>query len=487
MRRLLLAAVFLAPCAAYGETLRVPLISLPGKIVPAEILEVSHAVVANHLFEGLFCYDSANKLSSNLLESFRISPDGKKYTLKVKRGVKFADGTDLTPEAIRASLEDVVRLMGESSRWAFGMLEGFDDFISGRQPHLKGISVASGSEIELRLKAPYSPMLQVFVSPYFRIAAKTRAGYIGTGPYYLAERDDKRIVLKILAWRKKESDIDEIVFEKIASRTDGLSPENLRRYDVIEILSPWKINTEFHNIIDFPYLQANLVVLNTTKGLFAGKAERQRFLNLMRRSVDFNLFGWQLTSAGFPFAKNLFKNAPSRQAEKDWKFTAPVTVHYADSAAVFDQAAIRALQSKIAASGGKVVFVKIPITELVDKFRRADYEAAFLGYIPDIIDPDALFYPLLGTGQQYNFMKYSSRTVDDLLRRGRAESDTGKRFAIYTALTNAIYDEAPMGFLGATKGKMLVSKKYVPPQVNSLGLSGFQLNTLKLKKREDGK
>lgn len=472
------------PCALHGESLRVPLVSLPDKIVPAKILEVSGAVVANHLYEGLFCYDSTNKLSSNLIESFRISADGKKYTLRVKPGIKLANGAALTPETIRDSLEDAILTLGETSKWAFGMVEGFDDFTSGKQQHLKGIVVSAQNVLELRLKTPYSPMLQVFVSPYFKIAVKDKGTYIGTGPYIIAEQDTGKIVLKILPWRKKESDIDEIIFEKTDSRKSMISAGDLKRYDVIEILSPWRINTEYHNVIDFPYLQANLLLLNTKKDVFLNKSARKRFVSLIRKNIDFNLFGWQSTSVGFPFAKNLFKSEPDSGGAGNKRFTVPIRVYYSDSAAVFDETAMKILRDKLKQAGNEINFVKIPIKDLLSKFRESDYDAAFLGYVPDIIDPDGLFYPLLGSNQQYNFTNYSSKLADDLLQRGRTELDSSKRFEIYTSLTNAIYADAPMGFLGATKGKMLVSKKYKPPLINSLGLFGFQLNTLRLNKRE---
>ncbi len=486
MKVYFLIAFLFSTGALHGETLRVPLVSLPEKIIPAKILEVSGAVVANHLFEGLFCYDPNNKLSSNLVESFRISPDGKKYTLRLKPGVKLANGALLTSGTIRDSLEDAILTLGDTSRWAFGMVEGFDGFISGKQQHLKGIIVSEKNVLELRLKNPYSPMLQVFVSPYFKIAVKDKGAYIGTGPYAIVEQDPGKIILKILPWRRKESDIDEIIFEKVDSRKSMISQAGLKRYDVIEILSPWRIETEDHTVIDFPYLQANLLLLNTKKSVFLEKAARKRFVGLIRKNIDFNLFGWQPTSVGFPFAKNLFKSEAEPVGDGSWKFTVPITVYYSDSAAV-DEAGIKLLQDKLKKIGNDIIFVKVPITDLFDKFKQSDYDAVLLGYVPDIIDPDGLFYPLLGSNQQYNFTGYSSKAVDDLLQRGRTELDTSKRFEIYTSLTNAIYADAPMGFLGATKGKMLVSKKYKPPQINSLGLFGFQLNTLRLNKRENGK
>lgn len=130
---------------------------------------------------------------------------------------------------------------------------------------------------------------------------------------------------------------------------------------------------------------------------------------------------------------------------------------------------------------------KVPITKLLKKFKNFDFEVALLGYVPDIIDPDGLFFPLLGTGQQFNFSGYSSETMDRLLQQGRSETEIGKRFTVYQDLTQKLYEDCPIGFLGATHGRLLISKKYVLPQVNSLGIFGFQLNNLKVRRITDGK
>ncbi|MBI4801509.1 MAG: ABC transporter substrate-binding protein [Elusimicrobia bacterium] len=462
---------------AAAETIHVPLVSIPKEISPAKTLDLSSAIIVNHLFEGLFSYDPSNKLTPNIVESFTISPDGKTYTLRLKAGLKFSNGAAVTAALVKRSIEDSISILGEASKWAFGTLEGYGSFIGGKTFSISGIMVKGERVVDLKLMTPYSPILQVFVGPYFKIALKENGKYFGTGPYRISGKTDSEISLKLLPWRKAETGIDEIVFSKVDSRKEMISPGNLKKYDVIEVLSAWKIKTERHNEIEFPYLQANLILFNTQRGVFRGRAARNSFYKMLRKSIDFKWFGWQPTAVGFPFANNLFKDPPETLEKHIFK--TPVTVYYTDSVATFNDAGIQRLKEKLRQYGAEAVFTKIPISELLAKFKTLDFDAALLGYVPDIIDPDGLFFPLLGSRQQFNFTGYSSPQVDRLLQQGRSETDVRKRFAVYQELTSRVYEDCPVGFLGATHGRLLVSKKFAPPHVNSLGIFGFQLNTLK--------
>src|SRR5262245_61026379 len=52
-------------------------------------------------YETLFDYDDKDQLVPLLGESWTVSPDSKLYTLKLRRGVKFHNGADLTAEDVK--------------------------------------------------------------------------------------------------------------------------------------------------------------------------------------------------------------------------------------------------------------------------------------------------------------------------------------------------------------------------------------------------
>src|SRR6266403_2927040 len=51
---------------------------------------------------------SGTKIVTDLAESWTISSDGRVYTLKLRRGVKFHDGSEMTAKDVKASYDKIV-------------------------------------------------------------------------------------------------------------------------------------------------------------------------------------------------------------------------------------------------------------------------------------------------------------------------------------------------------------------------------------------
>ena len=79
---------------------------------PAEIFEFSGAEYACNTYDRLIRYDvdDVTRISGLLAESWKISQDGKTYTFKIRKHVKFASGNPMTAEDVVFSLQRVVIL-----------------------------------------------------------------------------------------------------------------------------------------------------------------------------------------------------------------------------------------------------------------------------------------------------------------------------------------------------------------------------------------
>src|SRR4029077_6537149 len=60
--------------------------------------------LTNHIYEGLYSLDSSNRPLPMLAESHTVSKDGLVYTFKLRQGVKFHNGKEMTSEDVVASL-----------------------------------------------------------------------------------------------------------------------------------------------------------------------------------------------------------------------------------------------------------------------------------------------------------------------------------------------------------------------------------------------
>lgn len=79
---------------------------------PAEIFEFSGAEYAGNTYDRLIGYDldDVSKISGAVAESWTVGDDGKTYTFKIRKGIKFASGNPLTAEDVAFSLQRTVIL-----------------------------------------------------------------------------------------------------------------------------------------------------------------------------------------------------------------------------------------------------------------------------------------------------------------------------------------------------------------------------------------
>jgi len=57
------------------------------------------------MFESLLTLDEKGRIKGNLAESWKVSDDGKLYTFKVRRGVKFHNGQEMTAEDLKFAVD----------------------------------------------------------------------------------------------------------------------------------------------------------------------------------------------------------------------------------------------------------------------------------------------------------------------------------------------------------------------------------------------
>lgn len=78
---------------------------------PHAAFDVGRVAVRLNLYDGLYRWlDNPPVLQPWLAESHTVSPDGLTYTFKLRRGAKFHDGTEITAEDVRYSMERILAL-----------------------------------------------------------------------------------------------------------------------------------------------------------------------------------------------------------------------------------------------------------------------------------------------------------------------------------------------------------------------------------------
>jgi peptide/nickel transport system substrate-binding protein len=127
----------------------------------------------------------AAKIVGDLAESWTIAPDGRTYTVRLRRGVKFHDGSELTSRDVKASYDKIVNPP-----------PGVASARKGEYVDVEAIEAPDPLTVVFRLRWPSNSFLSSLASPWnwiykADILAKDPRWYethvMGTGPFVFVE------------------------------------------------------------------------------------------------------------------------------------------------------------------------------------------------------------------------------------------------------------------------------------------------------------
>ena len=128
---------------------------------------------------------SGTKPAPSLAESWTSSKDGKTYTFKIRRGVKFHDGSDMTSKDIKASYDKIIFPPA-----------GVGSSRKGQYADVEKVEAPDPYTVVFKLKEPSGSFIASLLSPYnfiykADILAKDPHWYekniMGTGPFVFVE------------------------------------------------------------------------------------------------------------------------------------------------------------------------------------------------------------------------------------------------------------------------------------------------------------
>ncbi len=126
------------------------------------------------LFDGLMDYEpGTTNLRKEIAEDYTISEDGKTFTFKLRKGVKFHNGRELTADDVKYSIERVVNPKSQSpGAGFFGSIVGFEDASAGKAEALSGITVVDPYTIKFELSRPDATFLHVLALNFAHVVPK---------------------------------------------------------------------------------------------------------------------------------------------------------------------------------------------------------------------------------------------------------------------------------------------------------------------------
>jgi oligopeptide transport system substrate-binding protein len=190
--------------ATRGGTLTVA-ISTPGSVDPGNDYEPAGDLVIRTMCDSLVTTDPhTGAVRPGLAESWVVADGGAKLVLRLRKGLRFSDGTPLTSNDVAYSLSRVASAdfaSNEADRLA--LIDGYDVVHGDKATDsdrdrrlLRGVTASDKRTVEVRLTRPYADFVRLLATrltaPISQRAAEADPrGFSRTpvcvGPYHLAE------------------------------------------------------------------------------------------------------------------------------------------------------------------------------------------------------------------------------------------------------------------------------------------------------------
>lgn len=179
------------------------------------------------LFDGLMDYvPGSTTLRPGLADSYEVSNAGQTFVFKLKAGVKFHNGREMTANDVKYSLDRVTNPATQSpGAGFFASIQGFDAAMDGSATSLSGVKVIDPLTVQIDLSRPDATFLHVMALNFASIvpqeAVEAAAGDfgkhpVGTGAYKLEEWAlGQRLIFAKNAdyWREGVPYLDQVMFE----------------------------------------------------------------------------------------------------------------------------------------------------------------------------------------------------------------------------------------------------------------------------------
>lgn len=290
---------------------------LNGQFSPMYATSAYDMYVVNLCYQPLLKYNADNELVPELATDMpEVSEDGLTYTFKIKEGVKFSDGTDLTSEDVKFTWT----VMADPSYTGPGAymvenVEGFNEYQKGDATELTGIETPDDYTVVFHIVEPQIDAISTFGT--MSIASSEQYDYkkgdtsaiekdqdknvVGTGAYVLNSFDKSTGASFVRNKEFKAEDgqyqVDRIVMKKtdVSTELQELQQGNV---DVMpEVIESTIVSeaSQDENLDFNTYTRAaeGFVSFNSNNGATADKAVRQALAYATDRQgfVD-SYFAW---------------------------------------------------------------------------------------------------------------------------------------------------------------------------------------------------
>ncbi|WP_039056430.1 glutathione ABC transporter substrate-binding protein GsiB [Enterobacter sp. Bisph1] len=434
---------------------------------PYDANDTLSQAVAKSFYQGLFGLDKDMQLENVLAQSYSVSADGMIYTLLLRQGVKFQDGTDFDAAAVKANLDRASNPNNSLKR--YNLYKNIDK-----------TEVVDAHTVRITLKQPFSAFINILAHPATAMispAALEKYGEeigfhpVGTGPYELeAWNQTDYVKVKKFAgyWQPGLPKLDTITWRPVV--------DNNTRAAMLQ-------TGEAQFAFPIPYEQAEVLKRNPKLELVATPSIMQRYISMnvtqkpfdnpkVREAINLAINRQALVKVAFAgFATPASGVIPPAiaysQAYQPWPYD-PAKARELLAEAGYPQGFSTTLWSSHNHSTAQKVLqftqqqlaqvgIKVQVTAMDAGQRAAEVEAKgqqqsgvrmfYTGWTASTGEADWALSPLFASWNwpptQFNTAFYSNPQVDKDLAEALKTTDAGEKDRLYKDAQDLIWQESP--------------------------------------------
>lgn len=458
-----------APACPGTGTIVVGMEAEPPNLDPGQYLGLHSYRPMFRIYEGLTWFDTDTlKITPRLAESWTISGDGLVYTFKLRRGVKFHDGTAFDAQAVKMALGRAIdpdNPFHSMGAWSF------TNYV---QP-IKSIDVVDTYTVRMTLKtrvAPFLAYLGTLTTAIVSPAAQQKFGKdfvrnpVGTGPFRFSkwESGNRIVIERNPNYWGGPGCSETLIFRFITDDQARVNELLTGNVDVIVNVLPDALpklgqDARF-SLLKKKSLHFWWAGLNVNKKPLNDVRVRRALNMAVNRPalVQGILKGTATVEQGYGFPGAFYNetvdhyrydpNAAKqllREAGYPNGFEMEFWVPESGSGMQRPQEMATLIQANFAAVGVRAKIQTFEWGAYLVKLRSGEADMYEDSWFPRTDDPDLTLYPNLHSksAPSPNFNRYSNPEVDRLLDEGRAELDQTKRAALYRRVQQILAQDAP--------------------------------------------
>ena len=432
--------------------------------------------------DALFDYDETTRtFKPNLAESWTQSEDKKTWTIKLKQGVKFHDGSPFTAKDAADHINRILEPKNKSRSRSF-------------ITSIVGAKIIDDHTLEYTLKHPWEPFLGALASPnmvglipsHQNVEAdKQNRSPIGTGPYKFASwAGGDRIVLERNPdyHRDLKRHFDKIVFRILPDTQARFAALKAGEVDIIwtdrgnTIKAAQKDDTL--NVITKPGKGASITFFNASKPPLDDQRVRQALAHAWNQNAILAIT-WKGTREFAHHALGLDAKCDHGYLEYDPKrakalladYGTPVNLELIHTTTPRGREFGEMLQQMYKAVGVELKLVPVDQNTLVKKVFTNDYQIS--GWrIADSADVGPQLFALSFSDSRYNLTRLKSPELDEVAMAMRTAPNEDARAKGLCDLSRIINQQANMGFRGANQYYVITRKNIKGVKILSQGRAG---------------